>query len=192
MPRTAAGNCRSVVSESADYIGTTALTRQRMLTGGVALTDTTIVSVPRDAMNIVVQQDPRLARQIGEAIEIRRKAASEALAEAAQGVRVASRLGQRKRRVGRVSIASMVVIEIRCQGRSSGRRGGIATDPLTPIRGRYTTGYWYLVVGCIRAQRIWLSASIVPSNGCQSRSRRWPITARRHLATSGQSYPDLD
>jgi CRP-like cAMP-binding protein len=115
MPRTAAGNCRSVVSESADYIGTTALTPQRMLTGDVALTDTTIVSVPRDAMNIVVQQDPRLARQIGEAIEIRRKAASEALAEAAQGVRVASRLGQRKRRVGRVSIASMVVIEIRCQ-----------------------------------------------------------------------------
>jgi len=115
MPRTAAGNCRSVVSESADYIGTTALTPQRMLTRDVALTDTTIVSVPRDAMNIVVQQDPRLAPQIGEAIEIRRNAASEALAEAAQGVRVASRLGQRKRRVGRVSIASMVVIEIRCQ-----------------------------------------------------------------------------
>lgn len=133
MPRTAAGNYRSVVSESADYIGTTALTPQRMLTGDVALTDTTIVSVPRDAMNIVVQQDPRLARQIGEAIEIRRKAACEALAEAAQGVRVASRLGQRKRRVGRVSIASMVVIEIRCQGRSSGRRGGIATDPFTPM-----------------------------------------------------------
>src|SRR5277367_477814 len=99
MPRTAAGNCRSVVSESADYIGTTALTPQRMLTGDVALTDTTI-PVPRDAMNIVVQEDPRLARQIGEAIEIRRRAASEALAEAAQGVRVASRLGQRKRRSG--------------------------------------------------------------------------------------------
>ena len=134
QPRTAAGNCRSVVSESADYIGTTALTPQRMLTRDVALTDTTIVSVPRDAMNIVVQQDPRLAPQIGEAIEIRRNAASEALAEAAQGVRVASRLGQRKRRVGGgVSIASMVVIEIRCQGRSSGRRGGIVTDPLTPM-----------------------------------------------------------
>jgi hypothetical protein len=59
-------------------------------------------------MNIAVQQDPRFARQICEAIEIRRKAASEALAEAAQGVRVASRLGQRKRRVGRVSIVSMV------------------------------------------------------------------------------------
>jgi CRP-like cAMP-binding protein len=191
MPRTAAGNCRSVVSESADYLGTTARTPQRMLTADVALTDTAIVSAPRDAMNIVVQQDPRLARQIGEAIEIRRKAASEALAEAAQGVRVASRRGQRKRRAGRVSIASMVVIEIRCQGGSSGRRGGIATDPLTPM-GIYPTGCWYGVVRCFRAQRIWLSAGIVPSNGCQSRSRRWPITARRHLATSGQSYPRLN
>jgi CRP-like cAMP-binding protein len=143
MPRTAAGNCLSVVSESADYIGTTALIPQRMLTGDVALTDTTIVSVPRDAMNIVVQQDPRLARQIGEAIEIRRKAASEALAEAAQGVRVASRLGQRKRRVGRVSIASMVVIEIRYQGRSSGRRGGIATDP-APV---WVYSLWGICIG---------------------------------------------
>jgi CRP-like cAMP-binding protein len=143
MPRTAAGNCLSVVSESADYIGTTALTPQRMLTGDVALTDTTIVSVPRDAMNIVVQQDPRLARQIGEAIEIRRKAASEALAEAAQGVRVASRLGQRKRRVGRVSIASMLVIEIRYQGRSSGRRGGIATDP-APV---WVYSLWGICIG---------------------------------------------
>jgi hypothetical protein len=85
MPRTAAGNCRSVVSESADYIGTTALTPQRMLTGDVHSPTPQSCPSPRDAMNIVVQQDPRLARQIGEAIEIWRKAASEALAEAAQG-----------------------------------------------------------------------------------------------------------
>ncbi len=68
-----------------DYIGTTALTRQRMLTGMVALADTTIVAVHRDAMNIVVQQDPRFARQIGDVIEMRRTAAIEALA-AADGV----------------------------------------------------------------------------------------------------------
>jgi len=67
-----------------DYIGTTALTRQRMLVGVVALTDATIVSVHRDAMNLVVQQDPRLARQLGEVIEMRRKAALDALAAAAQ------------------------------------------------------------------------------------------------------------
>ena len=70
-----------------DYIGGTSLTRQRMLTGVVAITDTTIVSVPRDTMNTVVQQNHRLARQIGETIDIRRRTAREALDEAAQGVR---------------------------------------------------------------------------------------------------------
>ncbi len=70
-----------------DYIGGTSLTRQRMLTGVIALTDTTIVSVHRDAMNTVVQQNHRLARQIGEAIEMRRRAATDALTEAAHGIR---------------------------------------------------------------------------------------------------------
>ena len=70
-----------------DFIGGTALTRQRMLTGVVALTDTTMVSVPRDTMNSVVQHNNRLARQIGETIDIRRRTAREALDEAAQGVR---------------------------------------------------------------------------------------------------------
>jgi CRP-like cAMP-binding protein len=67
-----------------DYIGGTSLTRQRMVTGVVALTDTTIVSVSRDAMNGIVQKDHRLARQIGDAIEMRRRAAREALAEFAE------------------------------------------------------------------------------------------------------------
>jgi small-conductance mechanosensitive channel len=66
-----------------EYIGGTSLTRQRMITGVFALTDTTIVSVPRGAMNAVVQNNPRLARQIGGVIEMRRKAAADALAEAA-------------------------------------------------------------------------------------------------------------
>lgn len=70
-----------------DYIGGTSLTRQRMITGVVALSDTTIVAVSRDAMNAVVQQDHRLARQIGDVIELRRRSAREALAEAAQGLR---------------------------------------------------------------------------------------------------------
>ncbi|MGI9125597.1 MAG: mechanosensitive ion channel domain-containing protein, partial [Mycobacterium sp.] len=70
-----------------DYIGGTALTRQRMVTGALALTDATIVAVSREAMNTVVQQDHRLARQIGEAIDMRRRAARDALAEAAEGVR---------------------------------------------------------------------------------------------------------
>jgi CRP-like cAMP-binding protein len=58
-----------------------------MLTGVVAISDTTIVSVPRDTMNTVVQHNHRLARQIGETIDIRRRAAREALDEASQGVR---------------------------------------------------------------------------------------------------------
>lgn len=70
--------------ELGDYIGATALTRQRMITGMVALTDVTIVAVSREAMNTVVQQNHRLARQIGETIELRRRAAREALAEAHQ------------------------------------------------------------------------------------------------------------
>ena len=70
-----------------DYIGATALTRQRMITGVIALTDTSIVAVSRKAMNSVVQQDPRLARQIGDSIKMRRGAAQKALAEAARGIR---------------------------------------------------------------------------------------------------------
>ncbi len=70
-----------------DYIAGTALTRQRVITGVIALTDTTIIAVRREAMDAVVQQDPRLARQIGESIEMRRRAAREALAEAVHGVR---------------------------------------------------------------------------------------------------------
>jgi len=43
--------------------------------------------VPRDTMNTVVEQNHRLARQIGETIDMRRRTAREALDEAAQGVR---------------------------------------------------------------------------------------------------------
>jgi small-conductance mechanosensitive channel len=61
-----------------DYIGTTALTRQRVLTGAVALRDTTLLSVPRDTMSTVVQRNPHLARMLGETIDLRRRAAEEA------------------------------------------------------------------------------------------------------------------
>ena len=71
-----------------DYIGGTSLTRQRMLTGVIALTDTTlVVGAPRRDEHGVCEQDHRLARQIGESIEMRRRAATQALTEAAQGVR---------------------------------------------------------------------------------------------------------
>ena len=65
-----------------DYIGTTALTRQRVLTGAAAPRDTTVLSIPRDTMNTVVQRDPHLARMLGETIDLRRRAAEQALDEA--------------------------------------------------------------------------------------------------------------
>jgi small-conductance mechanosensitive channel/CRP-like cAMP-binding protein len=73
--------------EAGDYIGSTALTRQRVVSGVVATADTTVVAVPRDAISEVVRANPRLARSLGEAIEMRRAAASAALAEANHGIR---------------------------------------------------------------------------------------------------------
>lgn len=64
--------------EVGDYIGTTALTRQKVLTGAVAVLDTTLLSIPRDTMSAVVQQNPQLARMLGETIELRRRAAEDA------------------------------------------------------------------------------------------------------------------
>jgi CRP-like cAMP-binding protein len=67
-----------------DFIGGSALTRQKMTVGVVAKTDTTLIAVATDAMSSIVQGDHRLARQIGDAIEMRRRAAREAIAEATQ------------------------------------------------------------------------------------------------------------
>ncbi|KRD20793.1 hypothetical protein ASE48_03160 [Mycobacterium sp. Root265] len=64
--------------EVGDYIGTTALTRQPVLTGAVALTDTTLLAIPRRTISSVVQNNPQLARMLGEAIELRRRAAEDA------------------------------------------------------------------------------------------------------------------
>jgi hypothetical protein len=70
-----------------DLFGGTALTRQRMIIGMVAITDTVVIGVSREAMNTVTQQNNRLARQLGDVIELRRRSARDALDEAAQGVR---------------------------------------------------------------------------------------------------------
>lgn len=65
--------------QTGDFIGATALTRQRVLTGAVAVAETTVLSIPRDVVAPVVQSHPGLARQIGGTIDIRRRAAEEAL-----------------------------------------------------------------------------------------------------------------
>jgi small-conductance mechanosensitive channel len=67
-----------------DYLGATAVTRQRGIVAMVALTDVAIVAVPWEAMEQVVRTDHRFARQIGDTIDMRRNAAKEALAQAAQ------------------------------------------------------------------------------------------------------------
>lgn len=60
-----------------NYVGTTAVIRQPVTTGAVALTDTTLVAVPRDTVAAVLQSNPHLARVLGETIEMRRKAAED-------------------------------------------------------------------------------------------------------------------
>lgn len=63
--------------DAGNYIGSTALTRQPVLTGAVALRDTTLISIPRDVMAAVVQRNPQLARILGETIDVRRRAAEQ-------------------------------------------------------------------------------------------------------------------
>lgn len=67
-----------------DFIGGSALTRQKMTVGITAKTDAMLIAVSTEAMNSILQRDHRLARQIGDAIEMRRQAAREAIAEAVQ------------------------------------------------------------------------------------------------------------
>lgn len=67
-----------------DYIGATALTRQRLVIGMTALTNVTVVAVTREAVEQVVRLDHRFARQIGDVVDLRRRAAKEALAASAQ------------------------------------------------------------------------------------------------------------
>jgi small-conductance mechanosensitive channel len=67
-----------------DFIGGAALTRQKMTVGVSSTTDTTLIAVDTDAMNAIVKRDHRLAKQIGDAVELRRQARREAIAEAAR------------------------------------------------------------------------------------------------------------
>jgi CRP-like cAMP-binding protein len=55
-----------------------------MSVGVRATSDSVLIAVSNDAMSSIVQQSPRLARQIGDAVEIRRQAAREAIAQAVQ------------------------------------------------------------------------------------------------------------
>jgi len=69
-------------AEPGDYIGQTALTRERTLTTAVAADLLTVLIVPLATVDTLVGSRPRLAAEIGSSIELKRKAAAEALATA--------------------------------------------------------------------------------------------------------------
>jgi CRP-like cAMP-binding protein len=69
-------------AEPGDYIGQTALTRERALSTAIAADLLTVLVVPLATLDTLVSSRPLLASEIGTSIELKRKAASEALATA--------------------------------------------------------------------------------------------------------------
>ncbi len=68
-----------------DYIGQTALTRERVAAGVVALDEITVLRVPVASLDRLVHRKPGLARDIGKAIDLQRQRATpELLADVAR------------------------------------------------------------------------------------------------------------
>ncbi len=67
--------------EPRDYIGHTALTRERAITSAIARNVTTVLAVPVETIDELVTLRPRLAQDIGQSLEQRRKLANDALAQ---------------------------------------------------------------------------------------------------------------
>jgi small-conductance mechanosensitive channel/CRP-like cAMP-binding protein len=78
----AGGRIEFATVEPGDYIGQTALTREKTLATAVAADVLTLLVVPLATVDELVRKRPRLAAEIGASIELKRKMASEALAEA--------------------------------------------------------------------------------------------------------------
>ncbi|KAA9111390.1 mechanosensitive ion channel domain-containing protein [Microbacterium rhizomatis] len=76
------GRIEFATAEPGDYVGQTALTRERTLTTAIAADVLTVLVVPLATVDELVRSRPRLAAEIGESIELKRKLAAEALAEA--------------------------------------------------------------------------------------------------------------
>ncbi|MDN3495827.1 mechanosensitive ion channel family protein [Planococcus sp. APC 4015] len=70
------------VAEPGDYIGQTALTREKTLTTAVAADVLTVLVVPLATVDELVRKRPLLATEIGQSIELKRKLAADALAAA--------------------------------------------------------------------------------------------------------------
>lgn len=67
-----------------EYLGQTALTREPVLAGAVATAETTVLFLPATALDTFLRSHPRLAHELGEAIELRRRRARQALTDAGQ------------------------------------------------------------------------------------------------------------
>lgn len=69
-------------AEPGDYVGQTALTRERTLATAVAADVLTVLALPLATVDELVRSRPLLATEIGQSIELKRKLAAEALASA--------------------------------------------------------------------------------------------------------------
>ncbi|MGB3376262.1 MAG: mechanosensitive ion channel domain-containing protein [Microbacterium sp.] len=67
--------------EPGDYVGDSALTREKASTIAIARSVTTVLAVPVDTIDRLVQSRPLLAREIGQSLEQKRRLAERALAE---------------------------------------------------------------------------------------------------------------
>lgn len=67
-------------AEPGDYVGQTALTREKSIAWAVASGVVTVMVVPLDMVDELVRNHPLLAREIGQSIELKRKRAADALA----------------------------------------------------------------------------------------------------------------
>lgn len=76
------GRIEFATADAGDYIGQTALTRERTLTTAIAADVLTVMIVPLQTVDTLVRAHPALADEIGRSIEWKRKLAAEALANA--------------------------------------------------------------------------------------------------------------
>ncbi len=76
------GRIEFATAEPGDYVGQTALTREKTLTTAIAADVLTILVVPLDTVDQLVRSRPLLAQEIGRSIELKRKLAADALATA--------------------------------------------------------------------------------------------------------------
>ncbi|AZS36008.1 Miniconductance mechanosensitive channel MscM [Microbacterium lemovicicum] len=78
----AGGRVEFATAEPGDYVGQTALTREKTLTEAIAADVLTVLVLPLATVDRLVRARPLLAAEIGQSIELKRKLAAEALSGA--------------------------------------------------------------------------------------------------------------